>query len=113
MLAWLTGRRTIIVAHTHTAAAHRAYSIVTERPSETFELQDPMAAVIDFSWHHQTLQREWKHQETFWISGLLAGGSPGFRIVLCCFFYSQISSMAMFVFGCLFIFVLPPYQYYG
>ena len=31
-------------------------------PSETFELQDPMAAVIDFSWHHQTLQREWKHQ---------------------------------------------------
>ena len=47
------------------------------------------------------------------ISGLLAGGSPDFRIVLCCFFYSQISSMAMLVFGSPFLRFLPPYQYYG
>ena len=31
-------------------------------------------------------------------------GSPGFRIVLCCFVYSQISCMAMFVFGSSFSF---------
>ena len=31
--------------------------------------------------------------------GARAGGSSGFRTVLCCFFYSRISIMAMFVFG--------------
>ena len=31
------------------------------------------------------------------ISGLLAGGSPGFRSVLCWFLYSQSSCMAVFV----------------
>ena len=44
------------------------------------------------------------------ISGLLAGGSPGFRIVLCCFTHFPGVAMFVMAFLCFGVFVcLPPY----